>query len=114
MYTVYATAPVGICSTYYYSYQNSYYCYTGGGVAVTGPGGGVAVAGPGGRVVVAGPGGGVAEAGPGGGVVKTLTGAAMHSYWGNVAPQYQYYNSPYDDYGYDWYAQRHLAYPQLY
>jgi len=29
LYTMYPTEPVGICSTYYYRYQNAYYCYIG-------------------------------------------------------------------------------------
>ncbi len=46
--------------------------------------------------------------------MQSPAGVPLQSYWGNVAPQYQYYNTPYDDYGYEWYAHRHLAHPEQY
>src|SRR5262249_39660897 len=103
LYTMYTTAPVGVCQTYYYFFQpqNAYYCYTGG-ETVTAPGGvtGDDVA-PGVAAV------------PGVGVVSRA-GVALQRDRTTIPQQYQYYNAPFDDYGYDWYAQRHLAYPQLY
>ena len=77
-----------MCGSYYYGYQGSYYCFTGGMM----PGVGMM---------------------PGANMMSPM-GVPLQTYWINVAPQYQYYNTPYDDYGYDWYAQRHLAYPQMY
>jgi hypothetical protein len=47
-----------------------------------------------------------------GGVVQNQAGVPLQYYWGNVAPQYQYYKSPYDANGFDWYAERHINNPQ--
>jgi hypothetical protein len=94
LYQAFAYEPVSQCGTYYYRFQNAYYCYTGGTASAFGPGGLISP--------------------PAATLVQTPTGYAQASYWANLAPQYQYYNGPSHSYEDEWYAQRHLSAPLLY
>jgi len=93
LYRVYSFDPGGACGTYYYRWQDRYYCYTGGSIGPTAA---------------------MMMPGPDVSGVDPTTWYALQSYWGNVDPSYQYYYGP--DYAYDdaWYAQRHVNNPLLY
>jgi hypothetical protein len=94
LYQAFGYEPTAQCGTYYYRFQDAYFCYTGGSVGGQGPGG----------VIMP----------PDVGVVQTPAGYALTSYWAHVEPQYQYYNGPAAAYENQWYAQRHIGNPWLY
>jgi hypothetical protein len=94
LYRVYSYDPGPQCASYYYRWQDRFFCYTGGSVSAQTP------------ALLAPPPPGVA--------VDPYQSYAYQSYWGSVDPSYWYYYGA--DYSYDdaWYAQRPLANPQLY
>jgi hypothetical protein len=92
LYRVYSYDPVGQCASYYYRWQDRFYCYTGGSV-----GGTTAMLMP-----------------PPPGVAVDPSYYSLQSYWGQVDPSSWYYYGPTYQYDDAWYQQRHLANPLLY
>jgi hypothetical protein len=94
LYRVSSYEPAGQCSSYYYRWQDRFFCYTGGSVTAAGP---ASFAPP-----------------PPGVTADWYAWYPYQAYWGNVDPNQWYYYGA--DYRYDdaWYGQRHLSNPQLY